>query len=60
MHNGLIALDGVMKNFGDYRRTVEDHTRYWDTCYELYTKLSVHLQELKKATPFINKKCLNR
>lgn len=55
MHNSLIALDGVMRNFGDYRRSVEDHTRYWDTCYELYTKLSVHLQDLKKATPFINK-----
>ena len=55
MHNGLIALDGVLKNFGDYRRSVEDHTRYWDTCYELYTKLSTPLQELKKATPFINK-----
>lgn len=55
LHHCLITLDGVLKNFGDYRRSVEDHTRYWDTCYELYTKLSTPLQELKKATPFINK-----
>ena len=55
LHHCLITLDGVLKNFGDYRRSVEDHTRYWDTCYELYTKLSTPLQELKKAMPFINK-----